>query len=150
MHQLNLPICELKLRKNGQKTEVFDIIRKKYLILTDEEWVRQHFVHFLINHLNYPKSLISLESGLKYNRLQKRTDIIVFGRDGKPHMLVECKSPIVKLSQEVFYQAGCYNTVIKAEYMVATNGLVHYCCSIDHLSKSVKFLDQLPVFSGVS
>lgn len=147
MEKLNLPSCNLKLKQNGEKVEVFDIIRKKFLLLTDEEWVRQHFVHFLIDHLNYPKALISLESGLRYNQLAKRTDIVVYGRDGEAFMLIECKSTLIKLSQEVFYQAACYNMVIKANYMVATNGLVHYCCRIDHTTKSAVFVDKLPPYS---
>jgi type I site-specific restriction endonuclease len=145
--KLNLPSCELKLRHNGQKLEVFDIIRKKFIQLTDEEWVRQNFVHYLINHLKYPRALISLESGLKYNQLSKRTDIVVYGRDGNPFMVVECKSPIIKLSQAVFHQASCYNSILKANFLVTTNGLVHYCCRIDHEEKTSVFQIELPAFS---
>jgi hypothetical protein len=147
MEKLNLPTCELKLRQNGQKVEVFDIIRKNYVQLTDEEWVRQNFVHYLINQLQYPKALISLESGLKYNQLSKRTDIVVYGRDGKPFMVIECKSPLIKLSQEVFHQAACYNLVLKAAFLVTTNGLTHYCCRIDQQEKIAVFLNELPPYT---
>lgn len=146
MQRLNLPLCELKIRQIGQKTEVFDLIRKKYIQLTDEEWVRQNFVHYLIDYLKYPRALISLESGLKYNSLSKRSDIVVYGRDGNPFMIIECKSPAIKLSQSVFEQAACYNAVLKAMYLVTTNGLVHYCCRIDHQKKSSVFMDTLPGF----
>ncbi len=144
MINLNLPVCDLKIRETDHKPEVFDIIRKKYIQLTEEEWVRQHFVHFLIFKLNYPKTLISLESGLKYNQLKKRTDIVVYSRSGEPFMVVECKSPIVKISPNVFMQAACYNTVLKAGFLVTTNGLVHYCCKINHEEKTAEFQQELP------
>jgi hypothetical protein len=147
MERLNLPTCELKLRHNGQKVEVFDVIRKKYVILTDEEWVRQNFVHYLIGDLGYPKALISLESGLKYNQLGKRTDIVVYSRDGSPFMVVECKSPLVKINQGVFHQAACYNSVLKAAYLVTTNGLSHYCCKIDQQEKKAVFMNGLPPYA---
>jgi hypothetical protein len=149
MKKLNLPACELRLRQNGQKVEVFDIIRKKYVLLTEEEWVRQNFVHYLIGGLGYPKALISLENGLKYNQMSKRSDIVVYARDGSCFMVIECKSPIVKIDQDVFHQAACYNAVLKATFLVTTNGLTHYCCRIDSLEKTAVFQSELPVF-GIS
>lgn len=146
MRQLNLPPFDYNLRKADGKTEIYDVVRKKFVYATSEEWVRQHFLHYLINHLNYPKSLIRLESGLTYNRLSKRADIKVYDRNGNPFLLVECKSPDVKLTQSVFNQAACYNYTFKAAYLVATNGLMHYCCQIDHERNDFSFLNKIPSF----
>lgn len=146
MVKLNLPGCDLKLRNEKGKAEVFDIIRKKYITLTPEEWVRQHFIHYLINSLKYPRALISCENGLKYNELQKRTDIVVYDRTGKPYMVVECKAPEIKLSQSVFDQAACYNYTIQAKYLSVTNGLVHYCCRVDRAVQKIEFLSSMPEY----
>ncbi|WP_309920286.1 MULTISPECIES: type I restriction enzyme HsdR N-terminal domain-containing protein [unclassified Arcicella] len=115
-------------------------------MLTPEEWVRQHFVHFLINHYHYPKSLIKLESSLKYNTLLKRTDIQVFGRDGKLKMIIECKAPYIPLSQQVFSQVAEYNQVLKAEFLTITNGMVYHCCKTDWENMNLEFLKDLPLF----
>jgi hypothetical protein len=130
----------------GEKVEIFDSIRKKYVVLTPEEWVRQHFVNYLVNHLHYPKSLIKLEGGLKYNTLSKRSDIVVYDRKGNPFMLVECKSKDVKLNQKVVNQISIYNLKIGAPYQVITNGLIHYCYRINELSKECVFLNSLPEY----
>ena len=100
MHQLNLPSFDYKLKKADGKVWIFDVIRKKYIVLTPEEWVRQHFIHYLLHELKYPRSLVKIEGGLSYNTLSKRSDIVVFDRDGRPWMLVECKSPEFKLSEK--------------------------------------------------
>ena len=146
MQSLNLPQFKWDIRKEAESTTIFDAIRKKHVILTPEEWVRQHFVHYLMSHLNYPKSLISMERGLAYNRLKKRTDILIYDRTGIPFMLVECKASHVKIDTNVFKQASVYNKTLKASYLVVTNGLQHFCCFIDHTNSSYKFIDQLPVF----
>lgn len=146
MVKLNLPPCNLNLREENGKIEVFDAIRKRYVRLTPEEWVRQHFIHYLTGGLGYPRSLISCESGLKYNDLQKRTDIVVYDRAGAPFMIVECKAPDVKLSQAAFDQAACYNAAIRARYLAITNGLVHYCCHIDSETGKIEFLNAIPAF----
>ncbi|MBB6002352.1 type I restriction enzyme HsdR N-terminal domain-containing protein [Arcicella rosea] len=146
MENLNLPPYDYKLRKVDEKIYIYDILRRKYIVLTPEEWVRQHFVHFLINHHQYPKSLIKLESSLKYNTLLKRTDIQVYGRDGNLMMIVECKAPYIKLTQNVFSQAAEYNQVLKAEYLTITNGMIYHCCKTNWENKHLEFLKDLPLF----
>lgn len=147
MKPLNLPKFACKIAKKEGKNTIFDAIRKKFVALTPEEWVRQHFVNYLITYLRYPKMLISIEGGLQYNRLQKRSDIVVFNRKGMPFMLVECKAPEVKISQNIFEQAAMYNQTLKANYIVVTNGLELYCCEIDHENASYHFVNELPVYS---
>lgn len=146
MHKLNLPKFDLSLKKEEGKVLIFDIIRKKYIVLTPEEWVRQHFVHFLITELKYPKSLFRIEGALAYNRLQKRSDILVRDRDGKPWMLVECKAPDIKLTQKAFNQVSVYNMTIGAKYLAVTNGMVHYCCEAPVAGGEAKFLNDFPRF----
>ena len=148
MKNLNLPGFACKIEKKTGKNTIFDTIRKKFVQLTPEEWVRQHFVHYLIDHLQYPKSLISIEGGLRYNRLKKRSDIVVYDRNGTPYMLIECKAPEVKVSQRIFEQAAVYNQTLKARYVVITNGLEHYCCEVDYGQSSYQFIDQLPRYSS--
>ncbi|HYC83960.1 MAG TPA: type I restriction enzyme HsdR N-terminal domain-containing protein [Chryseosolibacter sp.] len=146
MHKLNLPDFEYTLRKADGKVWIFDVIRKKFLVLTPEEWVRQHFVHYMISDLGYPRALLKLEGGLKYNMLGKRSDIVVFDRQGEPWMLVECKSPDQSINETTLRQASVYNKTIKARYLTVTNGLKHYCCSYDHTAGTVSVLAAFPAF----
>ncbi len=142
---LDLPACPLKIAYQAGKPYVFDVIRKKYVALTPEEWVRQHFIGFLALR-GYPPSLMSVESGLKYNKLAKRSDILVYNRQGVPLLLVECKSYEVRLSDETFRQAAQYNQVLKAPLLAITNGLTHYFCRIDFEASSYEFLKDLPLY----
>jgi hypothetical protein len=144
--KLNLPPFEHKIRQSAGKATILDIIRKKYVALTPEEWVRQHLVHYMINYLHYPRTLISVESGLTYNHLAKRTDVVVFDQHGQPLMVVECKSFKVKLDDRVFEQSSIYNSQLKAPYLLISNGLDHYCCKLDHQAASYVFLEQLPYY----
>lgn len=147
MQTLNLPFFDWDIRQEATGvTTIFDPLRKKHIVLTPEEWVRQHFVQYLIKHLQYPQSLIQLERAHIYNTLSKRTDILVFDRLGKPYMLIECKASHIKIEDKVFRQVSVYNQSIKAKYLVVTNGMQHYCCAIDHASNSFKFMDQLPEY----
>lgn len=144
MQALNLPHINCNIRKNGANVEIFDIIRKKYIVLTPEEWVRQHFVHYLVYSLNYPKSLFKVESGLSYNKMQKRSDILVYDHEMNPFLLVECKSYTVPINQQGFNQISVYNSKINAKYLVLTNGLKHYCCTKSN--QGYEFLDEIPEF----
>jgi len=149
MNKLNLPEYSFRFSKNGDQVLIFDPFRKKHVILTPEEWVRQNFLQFLLNEKNYPESLIKVEMGLRLNKLPKRSDIVVFDSQGKPSLLVECKAPSVKISQKVFDQIARYNMTLKVEYLVVTNGLKHYCCKLDFTSKSYSFLEEIPSFSEI-
>ena len=146
MNQLNLPTYNPTLKKDQGKVYIFDLIRKKYVVLTPEEWVRQHFVNYLIQELNYPKSLFRIEVSLSYNKLQKRSDILIFNRLGKPWMLIECKSPTIKLSQNAFNQVAVYNMTVGAQYIAVTNGMVHYCYEGIAPGEDVLFLNEFPQF----
>lgn len=146
MYKLNLPDFDYKLKKAEGKVWIFDGIRKKYIVLTPEEWVRQHFIHYLIQEKKYPKSLIKVEGGLIYNQLQKRTDIVVFNRDGNPWMIVECKSPTVPVSPDTLTQASIYNATLKGEFITVTNGLAHYCAHIDWEKRKTSLLNDTPPY----
>lgn len=147
MIPLNLPVYEYNVKNIDGKAYVFDLIRKKYVVLTPEEWVRQHFVNYMTNHLNYPKTLIRNETGLKYNSLSKRSDIILYDRIGEPWMVVECKSTDQKINQLVANQVAVYNSTIKAKYIALTNGLIHLCWEVNHHKKTTTLLDSFPNYS---
>jgi len=146
MYQLNLPPINPVLKKENGKVFIFDGIRKKHLVLTPEEWVRQHFIHYLIAEMKYPKSLFRIEGSLTYNKLQKRSDILVFDRAGKPWMLVECKSPSIKLNQKAFNQVAVYNMSLGAKYLAVTNGMAHFCARAAALGQAATFLENFPAF----
>ncbi|HEX7367558.1 MAG TPA: type I restriction enzyme HsdR N-terminal domain-containing protein [Pelobium sp.] len=144
--ELNLPAYPFKLHQKDDVVFIFDELRKKDLVLTPEEWVRQHFVKYLMQQKKYPKTLIKLEGGLKLNKLQKRTDILVFNKSGSPQILVECKATSVKITQAVFDQVARYNMVHKVKYLVVSNGLQHYCCVIDYQQNLYHFVPELPQY----
>lgn len=144
MQTLNLPAYDFRIRNSGQSTEIFDCIRRKFVTLTPEEWVRQHFVRFMNEALGYPLSLMTLEKGLVVNKLQKRTDIVVHNRQGTAWMIVECKAPQVPVSPEVLYQASAYHEKLASRYVVVTNGLTHFCC--EFVNGSFQFMKEMPAF----
>ncbi|MFZ4398673.1 MAG: type I restriction enzyme HsdR N-terminal domain-containing protein [Bacteroidales bacterium] len=146
MISLNFPQFPFKARNIEKTIEIFDIIRKKYVILTDEEWVRQHCINYLIIVKKYPISLIAVEKGLTLNGLKKRTDIVVFAKDGLPKLIIECKAPQIKISNDVFDQIARYNMVLKVNYLMVTNGLQHFCCLINHQESTYSFLEEIPGF----
>jgi predicted type IV restriction endonuclease len=148
MYKLNLPEINPSLQKENGKVLIFDGIRKKYIVLTPEEWVRQHFIHYLITALKYPKSLFRIEGALTYNKLQKRSDILVFDRNGKSWMLIECKSPTIKLNQKAFNQVAVYNMTIGAKYLAVTNGMAHFCFEAAPPGGEAKALQNFPAFEG--
>jgi type I site-specific restriction endonuclease len=146
MYKLNLPEFDCKLKKAEGKVWIFDGIRKKYIVLTPEEWVRQHFIQYLVRDKKYPRTLIRVEGGLLYNELRKRTDIVVYDREGKPWMIIECKSPTVAVSPTTLSQATVYNSTLKAQYLCITNGLVHLCAHIDWSERKTTQLADTPAF----
>lgn len=126
MLKLNLPSYDYLVKKQNDAIFIFDIVRKKYIFLTPEEWVRQHFLNFLITNLSVPLSMIGIESSLRYNKLSKRADILVYSNNGMPLLLVECKAPTVKLSPDTLMQLSIYNKHLNAPLLAITNGLEHY------------------------
>ncbi len=148
MEYLNFKSYQLKIKNNENKQYVFDEIRKKNVLLTPEEWVRQNCVQFLIHEKKYPKTLISIEKKLTINSLAKRYDIVVFNSNGTILLLVECKSPKVKISQNTFDQISKYNLAFKSQYLMITNGLRHYFCEIDYVNNRFNFINELPRYKN--
>ena len=148
MQKLNLPIYSIKLKKEENKTLVFDPIRKKHIILTPEEWVRQNFIQFLIQEKNYPSSLMAVEMEINLLNTKKRCDIVLYNNKGLPHIIVECKAPSIKVSQNTFDQIARYNMTLKTDLLVVTNGLQHYVCMIDYQNQCYHFLKEIPNYSN--
>ena len=146
MQLLNLPKYPLKLKKEGNKTFIFDPIRKKYLALNPEEWVRQNFIQFLIKEKGYPASLMAVEMSIDVLKTKKRCDIVLFNNQGKAHIIVECKAPSIKISQDTFDQIARYNMALKTNLLIVTNGLNHYTCILDHKNKGYQFLKEIPKY----
>ncbi len=144
--QLNLPTYDYKLQFKRDKPYIFDIIRKKYIRLEPEEWVRQHFVNYMIQN-GYPTGLIKIESGHQFNNLLRRTDIVAYNREAKAYLLVECKSPDVNIDKKVLQQVANYNRTLKAPFLAVTNGLKHFFFRIDFKNSSYQTLTELPPFS---
>ncbi|WP_416866544.1 MAG: type I restriction enzyme HsdR N-terminal domain-containing protein [Imperialibacter sp.] len=135
----------LVIEKDGQ-TLIYDLLRRKYLVWTPEEAVRQQMVNYLIAELHYPKGLMSIEAGLHYNKRQKRTDLVVYDNNGKPHILVECKAPEVKLSREAIFQVSTYNKELDANILVITNGKEMICLQVEREKNNLKTLDDIPPY----
>ncbi len=146
MQKLNFPSYAFELKSSENKTLIFDIVRKKYVILTPEEWVRQHVVHFLLKEKNYPISLIAVEKQIKINKRVKRTDIVVYNKQGTPELLIECKAPNVKITQTTFDQIARYNLSANSNYLMVTNGLDNYYCKIDIANETYIFLKDIPQY----
>lgn len=144
MQPLQFPPYQFRFKNSENKIAIFDEIRKKFIILTPEEWVRQHVVHYLFAEKSYPKSWINVEKQIKMNGLTKRYDVVVFNPDGSIFLLVECKAPEIKISQQTFDQIARYNLALKAEYLMVTNGLEHYFCQMDFENERYHFLQELP------
>ncbi len=146
---LNLPQANLKLSKKNEQLCVWCIVRKKTLILTPEEWVRQHVIHFLINQKNVPLGLISSELGIQIHQLNRRCDVVIFGKDQSAKLLVECKAPEVKLNQNTLQQIAHYNATLNVDYLWITNGIEHALYFIDRNNNQIKILNELPDFDNL-
>jgi len=147
MQPLNFSSYKFRVKNSQNKDLIFDLIRKKFIVLTPEEWVRQHVVNFLLKEKKYPQSHINVEKQITLNGLKKRYDIVVFNPDGSIQLLVECKAPEVKITQEVFDQIARYNLDLDATYLMVTNGLLHYYCQMRKNEEKYHFLKQIPEFS---
>ena len=146
MQNLNFPKYNFRFKSNENKTLIFDIIRKKFVVLTPEEWVRQHTIHFLTSEKKYPISHINVEKQLQLNDTVKRYDIVVFNKDRTIKIIIECKAPSIKTNQQTFDQIARYNLVLKSETLMVTNGLEHFFCKMDFANKKYLFLKDLPSY----
>jgi len=148
MEKLNLPTYSFNIKFIEQRKYIFDFIRKKYVILTPEEWVRQNFLKYLVEEKKYPASLIAVEKEFKLNNLSKRSDAVIYNKQGNPYLIIECKAPEVKIDQKVFDQIARYNMVLNVELLVVTNGLQHFCCKLDAENDTYYFLKEIPDYSS--
>jgi len=144
--KLNLPAYTFKIKTKEQKKYIFDAIRRKFVKLTPEEWVRQHFIRYLTEEKGYSSSLMAVEMNMEYNRLSFRADVVVYNRQAAPVMIIECKAPEVAIAQRHFDQILRYNMQLKVRYLTVTNGLVHYCCRLDTETGRYQFLQAIPPF----
>ena len=144
LEKLNFPEFEFKNKLVNGSMQIFDCVRKSYFVLTPEEWVRQHVIHYLNNYKNYPFALMQVEKLIKYNNLNTRADLIISDRNLSPIILVECKAPAVKINKNAFDQIAKYNFSLKAKYLFVTNGLTHYCCSINYNNGKIIYLKDIP------
>lgn len=147
MYRLNLPQYEIKIKQQNGKTLILDTLRRKFVSLTPEEWVRQHFIHFLTEHKGYPASLIANEKELTCGQKKLRCDSVLYDSQARPRMIMEYKAPTIAITQKVFNQISVYNMLLKVDYLVVSNGLQHYCCRMDYTNNRYCFLKEIPDFS---
>ncbi len=146
MLALNLPSYDTKICNKDSKQQIFDIIRKCYVALTPEEWVRQHFVNFLVNHKEYPAALMGNEVVISLNGMKRRCDTVIYDKQLSPRAIIEYKAPTVKITKEVFAQISRYNLTLKVDYLIISNGQQHYCCKMDYSRNSYTFLREIPPY----
>lgn len=147
--EINLPPYKIKLREYNGKRQIFDVLRRRYVALTPEEWVRQHFVHYLMEHKGYPKGLLSNEVELAVGEKKLRCDTLLYNKVLQPQMIVEYKSPEIELTQHVFNQITAYNLLLHVDYLVVSNGLRHYCCRMDYERQTYTFLQEIPAYEDL-
>ena len=146
MQKLNLPAYSFRIKNESGKNYIFDLVRKKYILLTPEEWVRQNFIEYLKNEKRYPSSLMAVEKQISFNSKLFRFDLLVYNRNGEPYLIAEFKGPDIRINQETFDQVVRYNGVLKVKYIIVSNGLQHFVCEIDYQSMGYKFLNEVPSF----
>ena len=149
MQELNLPRYEISVKRNGERLTIFDFLRRRHVALTPEEWVRQHFVHFLVEHKGYPKGLLANEVELSVGEKNLRCDSILYDPSLEPRMIVEYKAPSVVVTQKVFQQIATYNLLLHVDYLVVSNGLTHYCVKMDYDNQKYLFLDDIPDYKNL-
>ena len=149
MYELNLPKYGIKINDDKGHQSIFDVLRRKYVALTPEEWVRQHFVHFLIEHKGYPKALMANEIQLAIGNKKLRCDSVLYDRTLKPRMIIEYKAPTVSITQKVFDQITIYNMLLHVDYLVVSNGIKHYCCRMDYANQKYLFLEDIPDYQNL-
>ncbi|MBO7301147.1 MAG: type I restriction enzyme HsdR N-terminal domain-containing protein [Bacteroidaceae bacterium] len=149
MLSLNLPKYETKICERDGKLQIFDPLRKCYVALTPEEWVRQHFVNFLIESRGFPAALMANEVAITVNGMKRRCDTVVYDKQLQPRVIVEYKAPTVKITKEVFAQISRYNLTLKVDYLIVSNGLQHYCCRMDYPNNSYRFMQEIPEYTKI-
>lgn len=149
MYELNLPKYGIKIKNDKGHQSIFDVLRRKYVALTPEEWVRQHFVHFLIEHKGYPKALMANEIQLAIGNKKLRCDSVLYDRTLRPRMIIEYKAPTVNITQKVFDQITIYNMLLHVDYLVVSNGIKHYCCRMDYANQKYLFLEDIPDYQNL-
>ena len=149
MEPLNLPPYDIKVSEKDGKRLIFDELRRRYVALTPEEWVRQHFVHYLIGHLGYPAGLLANEVELKIGDKRLRCDSILFDKQAHPQMIIEYKAPNIQLTQRVFSQISAYNLLLHVDYLIVSNGMQHICCRMDYTNNTYHFLQEIPTYEEV-
>lgn len=147
--RLNLPECDLNIKKTSRGVVVFDVLRKRFVALTPEEWVRQNFVHYLINNKMFPLERMANEVSLVQNGIKRRCDTLVADTMGQPLVIVEYKAPSIEITQDVFDQIVRYNMVMRARCLIVSNGMSHYCCLVDYQNNSYTFLPDIPVYTDL-
>lgn len=147
---LNLPEASLNIKEADGRMQVFDILRRRYVALTPEEWVRQHFIHYLVNCKGYPIALLANEISLRVGLLQKRCDSVLYGKDAKPVMIIEYKASHINITQKVFDQICRYNITMRVPYLIVSNGLQHYCCHVDIEKGTYSFLSDVPEYGEIN
>ena len=149
MIRLNLPTFDMKVSGTKQQPKILDVLRRKYVSLTPEEWVRQHFVHYLIEHKGYPAPLLANEIQLTCDDKTLRADSVLYTRELRPQMIIEYKAPHIPITQKVFDQISAYNLLLHVDYLAVSNGLEHYICKMDYSGKKYLFLEELPDYSDL-
>ena len=150
MQQLNLPAFQANIKKMAGSIKIFDVLRRKFVTLTPEEWVRQHFVHYLIEHKGYSQTLMANEVSLTLNGMTRRCDTVLYAQEGlRPRMIIEYKRPDVEITQRVFNQICRYNMVLQVQYLIVSNGLRHYCCRLDYEKNGYAFLKDIPAYDAL-
>ena len=149
MFRLNLPPYPIKIQEKGEKRQIFDFLRRKWVALTPEEWVRQHFTHYLAEQKGYPQSLLANEVELRIGEKRLRCDTIIYNKELRPRMIVEYKAPTIQIQQKTFDQISAYNLLLKVDYLVVSNGLQHYCCKMDYDHQCYQFLESVPDYQNL-
>ncbi|MBR2229525.1 MAG: type I restriction enzyme HsdR N-terminal domain-containing protein [Prevotella sp.] len=149
MFRLNLPPYPIKIQEKGEKRQIFDFLRRKWVALTPEEWVRQHFTHFLVEHKNYPQALLANEVELRIGEKRLRCDTLLYNKELRPRMIIEYKAPTIQIQQKTFDQISVYNLLLKVDYLVVSNGLRHYCCKMDYERQFYQFLENIPDYETI-
>ncbi|MFZ4725455.1 MAG: type I restriction enzyme HsdR N-terminal domain-containing protein [Paludibacter sp.] len=150
MLQLNLPTYTFRIKKQNDKTVIFDSQRKRFVSLTPEEWVRQNFIRFLIQEKGYPAAYIAIEKQLNYNGMKKRCDAILYNEDAQPVLIIELKSPNIAISQATFDQVAVYNAKLKVDFFMISNGIEHYCCRVNLENAKYEFFSEIPDFLSIN